>query len=413
MSVEIISSERRHLEGWDFFLLWMGAAIAISEIWAGGILAPMGFVSGLWAIIVGHLIGNLPLALGGVLGSEWGIPSMVSTRIAFGTKGSYIASILNIVQLLGWTAVMVIICARSSEIIVRSLLGYSNPRLWILLAGLVSTFWALVETQWWKWMQRIAVGSLALLAGVMTYVALQNLSWDILLKSQSKGALPWGIGLDLVIAMPISWLPLVADYSRFAKSTKGAFWGTFWGYFVASSWMYLVGLFSALLTENPDPLPGMVTMGFGIIALFIVLFSTFTTTFLDIYSSGVSFVNLFPRWRGKWVTILFGLGGTILALIFPMEEYEKFLLLIGAVFVPLFGVVLFDYFLIHRRKIDLEEVLQGKKIIDVRAFLSWIIGVGVYLMFWRFLSDFGASLPSFFAAGGVYFLLRGGWKWKS
>ncbi|MGQ9746188.1 MAG: putative hydroxymethylpyrimidine transporter CytX [Candidatus Caldatribacteriaceae bacterium] len=413
MSVEIISSERRHLGGWDFFLLWMGAAIAISEIWAGGILAPMGFVNGLWAIILGHLIGNLPLALGGVLGSEWGISSMISTRIAFGTKGSYVASILNIVQLLGWTAVMVIICARSSEIIIRYLLGYSNPRLWILLAGIVSTFWALVETQWWKWMQRIAVGSLALLSGLMTYVALQNLSWDILFTSQSKGALPWGIGLDLVIAMPISWLPLVADYSRFAKSTRGAFWGTFWGYFVASSWMYLVGLFSAILTENPDPLPGMVAMGFGVIALFIVLFSTFTTTFLDIYSSGVSFMNLFPRWRGKWVTVIFGLGGTILALVFPMEEYEKFLLLIGAVFVPLFGVVLFDYFVVRLRKIDLEEVLQGRKTIDIKALLSWIIGIGVYIVFWRFLSDIGASLPSFFAAGGTYLLLRGGWKWKS
>ncbi len=133
MSVEVISREKRNLGGWDFFLLWMGAAIAISEIWAGGILAPLGFLGGLVVILLGHLIGNLPLALGGVLGSDWGIPSMVSTRIAFGVRGSYLASALNIVQLVGWTAVMVIICGRSSDLITQSLFQYSNPRLWMVL----------------------------------------------------------------------------------------------------------------------------------------------------------------------------------------------------------------------------------------------------------------------------------------
>jgi|YNPMSStandDraft_1061717.scaffolds.fasta_scaffold03761_8 putative hydroxymethylpyrimidine transporter CytX len=413
MSIEVIPPERRNLYGWDFFLLWMGAAIAISEIWAGGMLAPLGFWKGLWVILVGHLIGNLPLALGGVLGSDWGIPSMVSTRIAFGAKGSYFASVLNIVQLLGWTAVMVIICARSSDLIMQSLFQYQNPRLWILVAGLVSTFWALVETGWWKWMQRVAVGALAVLSVLMTYVALRNVSWGVLINLQGDRTLPLGMGLDLVIAMPISWLPLAADYARFARNTGKAFWGTFLGYFVASSWMYTVGLLSTLVTQNPDPLPGMVAMGLGVVALFVVLFSTFTTTFLDIYSAGVSFLNLFPRWRGKWVTILFGLSGTLLALVFPMERYEAFLLFIGAIFVPLFGVVLFDYFLLRRRHIDLTEVIEGKKAVGIQAIFAWVIGVGVYLLFWRFFAFLGASLPSFFAAGIGYVLFKRGLPWRT
>ncbi|MEN3185170.1 MAG: putative hydroxymethylpyrimidine transporter CytX [Atribacterota bacterium] len=412
MSIEVIPKERRTLGSGDFFLLWMGAAIAISEVWAGGILAPLGFIWGMGVILVGHLIGNVPFALGGVLGSDWGIPSMVSTRLAFGAKGSYLASILNVVQLLGWTAVMVIICARSTDLIMQSLFHFSNFRLWILLAGLVSTFWALIETEWWKWMQRIAVGALAVLSGLMTYVALRSVSWSTLIAFPRESTLPLGMGLDLVIAMPISWLPLVADYARFARNTKGAFWGTFLGYFIASSWMYTVGLISALATKNPDPLPGMVSMGLGVAALFVVLFSTFTTTFLDIYSAGVSFLNLFPRLRGRWVTILFGLGGTILALIFPMEEYEKFLLFIGAIFVPLFAVVLFDYFLVRRRNIDLGEALEGRKTVDFGAMVSWIGGVIIYLLFTFFLSGLGASLPSFFVAGIFYLLLKRGWRWR-
>jgi len=390
----------------------MGAAIAISEIWAGGILAPLGFLGGLGAILLGHLIGNLPLALGGVLGSDWGIPSMVSTRIAFGMRGSYLASLLNIVQLVGWTAVMVIICARSSDLITQSLFQYSNPRLWMVLAGVVSTFWALVETEWWKWLQRIAVGALAVLSVVMTFVALRGVSWNTLIGLRGQSTLPFGAGLDLVIAMPISWLPLAADYARFARSTRGAFWGTFLGYFIASSWMYTVGLLSALLTKDPDPLPGMVAMGLGVVALLIVLFSTFTTTFLDIYSAGVSFLNLVPRLKGKWMTILFGFSGTVLALVFPMEKYESFLLFIGAVFVPLFGVVLFDYFLLRRRQIDLRSVVEGGKTLGSEAIFSWVVGVGVYLLFFRFFTSVGASLPSFFAAGVLYLVIRGGLSWK-
>ncbi len=413
MSVQVIPKEQRTLGGVDFFFLWMGAAIAISEVWAGGMLAPLGFLWGGAAILIGHLIGNLPLALGGVLGSDWGIPSMVSTRIALGKRGSYLASFLNIVQLFGWTAVMVIICARSSDLIVKMLFGYSNPRLWMVVAGVVSTFWALIESKWWKWLQRIAVGGLAVLSFLMTMVALRGTSWEQLLRFSSQRTLSFGVGLDLVIAMPISWLPLVADYSRFAKSTKGAFWGTFWGYFVASSWMYFVGLLSALLTENADPLPGMIALGLGIPALLIVLFSTFTTTFLDIYSAGVSFLNLFPRFRERWVTVVFGLAGTALALVFPMERYESFLLFIGAIFVPLFGVVIFDYFWKRDRRIEVEAVLAGKKELDGWAIFSWGVGIGVYLLFLRFLPLVGASLPSFFAAGGIYCLRKGEREWTN
>lgn len=100
--IQPVPSQKRNLSGMDFFLLWMGAAIAISEVWAGGMLAPLGFIGGLGAIILGHIIGNTPLALGGVLGSDLGVPAMVSVRVAFGKWGSYLASILNIIQLVGW-----------------------------------------------------------------------------------------------------------------------------------------------------------------------------------------------------------------------------------------------------------------------------------------------------------------------
>lgn len=405
--VQPIPEERRNLRGIDFFLLWAGAAIAISEVWAGGMLVPLGFWVGLWAVVLGHIIGNTPLALGGVLGSDLGIPAMVSVRLAFGRWGSYLASLLNIIQLLGWTAVMVIICAQSCEIIAGTLFGYSNLKLWMVIAGLGSTLWAMVGSRFWQWMQRIAVVALGVLCVFMTYSVFREVSWDTLLSMKGNGELPFGASLDLVIAMPISWLPLVADYSRFAKDTRSSFWGTWWGYFIVSSWMYFLGLSSALVTGESDPIPAMLALGFGTMAFCIVLFSTFTTTFLDIYSAAVSFLNIRPRVKERLATLVFGVAGTVLALFFPMDRYESFLFLIGAVFVPLFGVVIFDYFLYRKRKVDVAELYEKCPVLVWQGVAAWAAGLLLYEVLLYALPALGASVPSFLVAGGLYLLLRG------
>jgi len=405
--VVIISKEKRNLDGLDFFLLWAGAAISMAEIWAGGMLASLGFWGGMSVILIGHIAGNTPLALGGVIGSEWGIPSMFSIRAAFGRLGSYVASFFNIIQLLGWTAIMIIICARAMDVISIKMFDYNNRFLWILIAGLGSTLWAMIGHRWWKWIQRVAVVALGALCVVMTYTVLANVPLSFLKDIVPDGAFPWGTGFDIVVAMPISWLPLVADYSRFAKNTRSAFKGTWWGYFLVSSWMFILGFFLALATGQSDPIPGMVAMGFGIIAFMVVLFSTTTTTFLDIYSTAVSFMNVKPQMKEKLASFLFGSIGTVLALFFPVDRYESFLYFIGSIFIPLFGVVLFDYFFYRKKIINLRELSHEKKY-DISALIAWGIGFILYEIFLFFFPIFSASLPSLFAAGGMYLVLK---KW--
>jgi len=405
--VILIPQSKRNLTGLDFFLLWSGAAISIAEIWAGGMLVSLGFWGGVMAILIGHIAGNAPLSLGGIIGSEWGISSMFSIRAAFGRKGSFVASFFNIIQLLGWTAIMVIICARAMDVISMKMFGYNNRFLWILIAGLGSTVWAMVGHRWWKWIQRIAVVSLGALCVVMTYVVMMNAPFSFLKNIIADGSLHWATGFDIVIAMPISWLPLVADYSRFAKNTKSACRGTWWGYFLVSSWMFILGFFLSLATGQSDPIPGMVAMGFGVLAFMIVLFSTITTTFLDIYSTAVSFMNIKPRINEKVATFIFGISGTGLALFFPVDRYESFLYFIGSIFIPLFGVVLFDYFIYRKRNIDVKQLLHQKEY-DLLALLAWAGGFVIYRLFLNYLPVFSASLPSLFSSGTLYLALK---KW--
>ncbi|HEX7372885.1 MAG TPA: putative hydroxymethylpyrimidine transporter CytX [Thermodesulfobacteriota bacterium] len=425
--IEPVSSDQRTLGGWDLFLLWAGAAVSLAEIWAGGLIVPLGLGLGLWAILIGHLIGNTPLALGGVIGSRWGIPTMVAVRASFGLRGSYLAAALNGIQLIGWTAVMLILCGGAAEAISKTY-GFSNPAFWVILSGAVTTFWALVGSHFWKWLQRFSVVALIILCGAMTYFVFAQYGWDSLAQIPRKKEFPFMIGMDLVIAMPISWLPLVADYSRFARESKSCFWGTWIGYFLVSSWMYLLGLAASLATKSPDPsgvvMNLMVQFGWAIPALLIVLFSTFTTTFLDIYSTAVSSLNIFPRLGERKGVLLGGILGTATALLFPtLLNYEHFLLFIGAMFCPLFGVVLVDYFLLRKGTLDPGDLYRKEgrywfwKGLNPRALTAWAAGFVLYLGFSPLLLDkvlgirtafpwaLGSSLPSMGAAALIYWLL--------
>ena len=426
--IEPIPKEERNLGGWDFFLLWAGAAISLAEIWAGSLIVPLGLGLGLWAILLGHLLGNTPFALGGLIGSRWGVPTMVSVRPSFGIRGSYFAAALNMIQLIGWTAVMLIVCGGAADAISK-FYGFSNLNLWIILSGVITTLWALVGHRIWKWLQRISVIALLILCLAMTYVVFQQYGWANLSQIPRKRDFPFMVGMDLVIAMPISWLPLVSDYSRFAKDSKSSFWGTWISYFMISSWMYLIGLMASLATQSPDPsgvvMGLMLKFGWAIPALIIVLFSTFTTTFLDIYSTAISGLNIFPKLGERAGILIGGIFGIIVAIIFPtLLNYEHFLLFIGAMFCPLFGIVLVDYFFLRRGGIDLVDLYRrdGKywfwKGINPLAIIAWAIGFAIYLGFSPMLMEkvlgikaafpwpLGSSLPSMIVAGLIYWLLR-------
>jgi putative hydroxymethylpyrimidine transporter CytX len=400
----------RNLSGLDFFLLWAGAAISLGEIWAGGLLAPLGLVGGLLAILLGHIIGNTPMALGGVIGSRHGVPSMVSTRGALGIRGSYLPAALNVVQLIGWTAVMLWICGHAAAQLAPGGIG---AKAWIAIAGALTTTWALTGHRFWKQLQRVAVVLLVALSAVMSYAVLQHHGLTSLLRVRPEGALPFVQGLDLVIAMPISWLPLISDYSRFAMNTRRSFWGAWWGYLLAGSWMYAVGLCAALAarTETPDgmALNLMASMGLAGPALAIVLLSTVTTTFLDIYSNAISALSIFPKLNERVAVAMCGVAGTVFAVFFPATEYEQFLLFIGAMFCPLFGVVLTDYFVLKRMKYVAESLFGGELYQYTRGFnapaiLSWGAGFALYEIAARAGWTCGASLPGMAGAGLIYLL---------
>lgn len=414
MDIRPVSASERNLGGMDYFLLWAGVGISLAEIWAGGFLAPMGFWSGLWAIVLGHLIGNTLMALGGVIGSDHGIMSMVSVRPAFGLRGSNLAAVLNIVQLIGWAAIMLIIGGRAGAALGKPLGGLpASDAFWVVTIGIGTLLWALWTGKTvWKVLQNVSVLVLLLVIAMMTWVAFGGLHVTPL---AGGGSMAFMTGLDLVIAMPISWMPLVADYSRSARNTRAAFWSTWWGYFLLSSWMYALGLQATLLTGASDPglliLDTLSGLGLAAPALVMVVFSTITSDFPDVYSATCSLLNISQRLGARTVMWIAGMLAILVALIFPMEQYENFLFFIGAMFLPLFGVVLTDYFILRKRRLEVEAIFTRGGAYWYRngynpvALAAWAVGFAVYEAIALLKLPIGGSIPSMLAAGALYWAL--------
>jgi NCS1 family nucleobase:cation symporter-1 len=419
MDIQPIKDSQRRLGGADFFLLWAGVAISLAEIWAGGFLAPMGLWSGVGAIVLGHIIGNTFMALGGIIGSEHGIMSMVSVRPSFGIRGSNLAAVLNIVQLIGWASIMLIIGGRAGAMLGEPMGGILASRSgWIVAIGLGTLLWAqMTGKSIWRVMQKLTVIGLLLLMLLMSGVSLREFGSGIF-NTRSQG-MPFMIGLDLVIAMPISWMPLVADYSRFSKRTAPAFWNTWLGYFLISSWMYVLGLMATLVAGAGDPgsliLQLMGGFGLAVPALLMVVFSTITTGFPDVYSTACSTMNISQKFGSRTILWAAGIISILVALVFPMEQYENFLFLIGAMFVPLFGVVLTDYFLIRNRRIDVENLYRPQgpfwyaKGFNGVALICWAIGFFTYELIALMKYAVGGSMPSLLAAGVCYYFIT---RWR-
>ncbi len=371
------------VSSFSLFILWFGAAVSIAEVYTGALLAPLGFSKGVQAILLGHLIGAIILGLSGIIGSQKKVSAIFSTRISFGRYGSYGFSILNVLQLLGWTAVMIITGARSVNEVSKLLWGYDQQTVWSIVIGLLICVWIIVGIKKLNKVNLLAVGLLLVLTIILSTVVFKDLS---LINKTSEG-LSFGAAVELSVIMPLSWLPLISDYTRYARSSKGGFWGSAGGYFIGSCWMYIIGLGAAIFTGTADPSTILMAANLGLAALGIVILSTVTTTFLDAYSAGVSLLNINPRFNEKFTAVTMAVIGTVVAIIIPIEQYENFLYAIGSVFAPLFAILLTDYYILKNKDID-----EHKNIYWINTVI-WAFGVWIYNQFMALDLFFGSTLP--------------------
>jgi putative hydroxymethylpyrimidine transporter CytX len=358
-------------------LIWFGAGVSIAEILTGTYFAPLGFAKGLLAIFLGHVIGGLLMFAAGLIGAKEEKSAMETVKMSFGKKGSILFSTLNVLQLVGWTAIMIYDGAISADSIF-----HAGIWVWALLIGLLIVVWILIGITNLGKINTVAMLALFVLTLVLFKVVFFGETVTGFVISDS---LSFGAAVELAVAMPLSWLPLISDYTREAQRPYAATAVSVIVYSLVSSFMYIIGMGAAIYTGEGDIAQIMVKAGVGVAGLLIIVFSTVTTTFLDAYSAGVSSVSIYGKIREKWFAILVAVIGTVGAMVYPMDNITDFLYLIGSVFAPMIAVQIADYFLLHRNALKQE--------FSVRNLLIWLIGFICYRLLMQVDTPLGNTLP--------------------
>ena len=368
--------EERRTSVFENGLIWFGAAVSIAEIMTGTYFAPLGFSKGLLAILLGHVIGCMMLFLAGLIGGKVRKSAMETAKMSFGSKGALLFSVLNIIQLVGWTAIMIFDGALAAN-------GIFNIGSWVWCAiiGALIVLWILIGIKNLGKVNTVAMAALFALTIVLSFVIFGK---DNVLNISSE-SMTFGAAVELSVAMPLSWLPLISDYTREAKHPIKATAASAITYGIVSCWMYVIGMGAAIFTAESDIAQIMVKAGLGIAGLLIVVFSTVTTTFLDAYSAGVSSESLSRNISGKLIAVAVTVIGTFGAIFLPLYDITDFLYFIGSVFAPMIAIQIADFFILKQ---NTEE-----SSFNIRNLAVWLAGFIIYRLLMRVDIVVGNTLP--------------------
>ncbi len=376
-------------------LIWFGAGVSIAEILTGTYFSSLGFGKGLAAILIGHVIGCLMLFLAGVIGGKSRLSAMETVKSSFGNRGGLLFAFLNVLQLVGWTAIMIYDGALAAEGIFAV-----GKWIWCLVIGALIILWIVIGITNLGKVNTVAMGLLFLLTLVLCKVIFFD---GNIMTTAADESLSFGAAVELAVAMPLSWLPLISDYTREAKEPVKATAVSAIVYGIVSCWMYIIGMGASIFTGESDIAQILLKSGLSIVGLLIIVFSTVTTTFLDAYSAGISGESIVSDIKGKYAAIAVTVIGTLGAILFPMDDITDFLYLIGSVFAPMIAIQIADFFILHRDK--------RQERYDWKNLIIWVVGFILYRVLMQIDLPVGNTLPDMVIT--ILICVLAGWKGQS
>jgi len=267
----------------------------------------------------------------------------------------------------------------------------------------------------------VAVWAVIASLAYLVWWTLDGASVGHLWSHHGEGGMTFWQGVDLVVAMPVSWLPLIADYTRFSRNGRGAFLGSSLGYFVPHVALYALGallLLSRGLSDAAAVVPAIAAGGVAsALALLALTVDETDEPFANVYSTAVSAQNVVPQLEQRALIVAAAATATAGALVIDLGNYLDFLYLLGSFFVPLFGVLLADW-LLAGASYTRNDLFRGPSV-RLGGIAAWLLGFATYQWlqptgpsWWTDLVGHahpgtlhvGATLPSFavsFALGAI------------
>jgi nucleobase:cation symporter-1, NCS1 family len=418
--IEPVPERLRVLGVVDSFLLWLNLGISLLVLVAAAYFG-LSLKQAVLATIVGGVIGNAMLGVAAYIGADARVPTMVLQRAPLGQRGSYLATALNVLQCLGWSVFEITVIAIAAGALSERLLHVHLVWMWKLVFGAVGLTLALLGPIGFvrRFVRKFAIWAVAASIVYLAYWILHHGHVGRLWHAGGSGGSFW-LGVDLVIALTVSWIPLVADYTRFARTPRSALVGAGLGYLLPT--LFQFGFGAILVLSHPsiggptDVLTTVAAGGVGsLLALLALTVDETDEAFANIYSTAVSLQNFVPRASQRLLIVIVSVAATAISLGINLTNYQQFLLLLGAFFVPLFGVLLADWLIAGRHYTE-ADIFRGPAW-RPGMIAAWLVGFCLYewiaqtsgLGFWtRFLAELhpphggvGASLPSFAVSFGL------------
>jgi putative hydroxymethylpyrimidine transporter CytX len=418
--IEPVPERLRVLGALDQTMLWGNLGVSLLVLVIAQFLVPgLSLRDALVAVLVGSLIGNAMLGVAGLIGADGRVPSMVLLRSPLGQRGSYLPTALNVAQCLGWATFELIIIAAAAGALSDEVFGFEARSAWTILFGVVAAILALMGPIGVirRFLRRFALWAVLASLVYLTWWTLSNADLGELWAAKGDGSTSVWLGIDLVIAITVSWVPLVADYTRFSRDRRSALVGSGIGYFLGATWILVLGVLLVLdrgVTDAAQVPAVVAAAGFAAaLALLAVTVDETDEAFANIYSTAVSLQNLLPQFPQRLLIVLVSATATIGALAINLRTYESFLLLLGSFFVPLFGVLLADW-LVNGARYRGSDFFQAGAVRPA-LIVAWLAGFALYHWlhepplgpgWWVDIVEetgqpalgLGASLPSFAAA---------------
>jgi len=332
------------------------------------------------AIVVGAVIGSVLLGLTALPSARERVPAMVVLRGLLGRRASALPTVLNVLQCVGWATFEIVVIAEAAS---RALGAPRWP--FVLLAGALATAMAVRPLTAVRVLSRYAVW-VAIAATAYLYARVLS---GPLPQVGSGGATSFWAAVDVVVALPVSWFPLAGDYTRHARTPRTALVGSAVGYGAATIAFFTLGVLalSAYGASGLDVIDALLAVPLGLLAVLLLVAVELDEVFANIYSTAVSTQNIAARLDRRLLAVVVGALATMLALTVDIASYESFLFLLGAVFVPLAGVLVVAYFLVPRGSWDVSDTAPARPWLLV----AWAAGFVAYQL----------TLPTYFTGAGA------------
>lgn len=416
----------RTMNFFSTFALWLAANVVITTVMTGMLFVPdITFTDAILAIVIGSVLGAIPLALTGNIGIRTGLPTMVLTRASFGQKGAVLPAIVNTIVLIGWSWIQAYMAGLSLNYAINYATGYSNIDLFVILTEVLVVVMTIYGHKGVEQIEKYVSMAMIILSFLVFYklFTMYHISSLMTIQLNEHPFVTGIIAFDIVVATAFSWMSTVCDFNRNCKTEKSGAWGTYLGYIAASVIAMTLGAvvsgFSILagMEQTYDPTILLAKYGFGFIASLVVFFSVLSTNIMALYSATMSFMNVFPKF-GFWRPVIFiGIISTLGALLKEalMTNFFTFVLMVATLFIPVFAILLVDFFILKKGQYDAEDIAFNTKKkyhyqngFNLSAYAAYIIGA-LFAYYFTYIQplSIGSTILTFVVSGTSYWVLMG------